>query len=190
MLTPVSLSGHSTGNGVYNFQFLLRTCCDWDGTSIVVDIHRSHHHPFPLSARVSPVARGAYFFPSSFPILVPFLFVLFFFFCGAPYVTIGWGTPTYEHMDTPRSKGTNSEQSVHGHDLKIVLTRKIGKNVFSLFKTCAFRYQISQNMCFDIAFCTGSGRRTPALQIAKNLYGIVASRGLPTELYTLHTSSP
>ena len=42
-------------------------------------------------------------------------------------------------------------------------------------ETCAFRYQISQNMCFDITFCTGSGRRTHALQIAKNLYGIVAT---------------
>ncbi len=59
--------------------------------------------------------------------------------------------------------------------LKIVSTRKIGKHVLSLFKTCAFRYQISQNMGFDITFCTGSGRRTPALQIAKNLYGAVAS---------------
>jgi hypothetical protein len=47
--------------------------------------------------------------------------------------------------------------------------------VLSLFKTCAFRYQISQNMCFDITFCTGSGRRTHSLQIAKNLYGAVAS---------------
>jgi hypothetical protein len=25
-------------------------------------------------------------------------------------------------------------------------------------------------MCFDITFCTGSGRRTHALQIAKNLF--------------------
>ncbi len=58
--------------------------------------------------------------------------------------------------------------------LKIESTRKIGKHVLSLFKTCAFRYQISQNMCFDIALCTGSGRRTPALQIAKSLYGVVA----------------
>jgi hypothetical protein len=49
-----------------------------------------------------------------------------------------------------------------------------GVIVLSLFKTCAFRYQISQNMCFDIAFCTGSGRRTPALQITQNLYGAVA----------------
>ena len=51
---------------------------------------------------------------------------------------------------------------------------KIGKHVFSLFKTCAFRYQISQNMCFDIRFCTGSGRRRPALQIVKNSYVFVA----------------
>jgi hypothetical protein len=51
--------------------------------------------------------------------------------------------------------------------LKIASTRKIGKHVLSLFKTCAFRYQISQNMCFDIAFCTGSGRRTPDLQLPK-----------------------
>jgi hypothetical protein len=45
----------------------------------------------------------------------------------------------------------------------------------SLFKTCPFRYQISQNMLFDITFCTGSGRRTHALQNAKNIYGAVAS---------------
>ena len=32
-----------------------------------------------------------------------------------------------------------------------------------------------ENTCFDITFCTGSGRRTHALQIAKNLYGAVAS---------------
>ena len=59
-------------------------------------------------------------------------------------------------------------------DVKIVLTRTIEKHVLSLFKTCAFRYQISQNMCFDITFCTGSGRRTPALKFMKNSYGVVA----------------
>jgi hypothetical protein len=40
---------------------------------------------------------------------------------------------------------------------------------FLHFKTCAFRYQISQNMCFDIIFCTGSGRRTPARKFVKIL---------------------
>ncbi len=78
----------------YRSQFLFRTCCDWDGTSIVVVMHRSQHHPFPLSTRVSPVARGTYFFPSTlsysrFPLLS-----LIFFFGGAPYVTQGWGDPT------------------------------------------------------------------------------------------------
>jgi hypothetical protein len=32
-----------------------------------------------------------------------------------------------------------------------------------------------ENTFFDITFCTGSGRRTHALQIVKNLYGAVAS---------------
>jgi hypothetical protein len=31
----------------------------------------------------------------------------------------------------------------------------------------AFRYQISQNMCFDITCCTGSWRRRPALKFIK-----------------------
>jgi hypothetical protein len=31
-----------------------------------------------------------------------------------------------------------------------------------------------ERTCFDITFCTGSGRRTPALQFAKNSYGAVA----------------
>jgi hypothetical protein len=52
---------------------------------------------------------------------------------------------------------------------KIVLRWKIGKHVLSHFKTCAFRYQISQNMCFEIIFCTGSERRTPALKFVKIL---------------------
>ena len=29
-------------------------------------------------------------------------------------------------------------------------------------------------MCFDITFCAGSGRRTPALKFVKNSYGVVA----------------
>jgi hypothetical protein len=69
------------------------------------------------------------------------------------------------------------EQSVHGHvpALEISFGRKIGKHVLSHFKTRTFRDQISGDRCFDITFCTGSGRRTHVLQIAKNLYGAVAS---------------
>jgi len=58
--------------------------------------------------------------------------------------------------------------------LKIASTRKIGKHVLSLFKTRAFRDQILENTWFDITFCTGSGRRTPALKFIKILYGVVA----------------
>ena len=63
--------------------------------------------------------------------------------------------------------------------LKIDLTWKIWKHVLSLFKTRTFRYQISQNTWFDIALCTGSGRRKHPLKIDKNLYGVVPGRFFP-----------
>ena len=67
------------------------------------------------------------------------------------------------------------EQSVHGHvaALKISLTRKIGKHVLSHFKTRAFRDQTLENTCLENRFCTGSGRRTPALKFCQNSYGFV-----------------
>jgi hypothetical protein len=46
--------------------------------------------------------------------------------------------------------------------------------VLSHSKTRVFRDQILENTCSENRFCTGSGRRTPALQIAQNLYGALA----------------
>jgi hypothetical protein len=35
-------------------------------------------------------------------------------------------------------------------------------------------HAFSQNMFFDITFCTGSGRRVPVLKFIKNSYGVVS----------------
>jgi hypothetical protein len=58
--------------------------------------------------------------------------------------------------------------------LKIFLTWKIWKHVLSHLKARAFRYQKSENTCLRNGFCTGIGRRTPALKFIKNSYGVVA----------------
>jgi hypothetical protein len=72
-----------------------------------------------------------------------------------------------------RTKGDNH----HGASKKKSknIQSMLSKHMFSHFKPCAFRYQISQNMCFDITFCTGSGRRTTVLKFIKNSYGVVTS---------------
>jgi hypothetical protein len=81
------------------------------------------------------------------------------------------------HCKTFLPQDVSSKSMTTWSALKIVSTMKISKHVLSLFKTCSFRYQISQNMCFDITFCTDSGRRRPALHWQKSLRCPSSSRG-------------
>jgi hypothetical protein len=57
------------------------------------------------------------------------------------------------------------EESVHDHVAHF-------ENFFDK-ETLKERSFTFERTCFDITFCTGSGRRTPALQCVKNLYGTV-----------------
>ena len=68
---------------------------------------------------------------------------------------------------------TNVSTNFHGHVTN-------SQNCFEIEnrKERAFTFE---RTCFDITFCTGSGRRTPALRCAKNSYGPVQhtySRGI------------
>jgi hypothetical protein len=57
---------------------------------------------------------------------------------------------------------------LHGHVTN-------SQNCFDMenLKTRGFRYQISENTCLENRFCTGIGRRTPALKFCQNSYGFV-----------------
>jgi hypothetical protein len=44
---------------------LFRTCCVWNGTSIMVEMPLSQCHPFPVSARGAEVARYTLYFTLS-----------------------------------------------------------------------------------------------------------------------------
>ena len=79
-----------------------------------------------------------------------------------PRVEILWWT--LQNLFTTRC--FLKEQSVHGH-----VTRFEKKFDKENWKTLTF---IFQNTCFPRPACTGSGRRSPALQFVKNSYGVVS----------------
>ena len=67
------------------------------------------------------------------------LFALFFFFWGAPYVTIGWGAPTYEHIHicwgVPQS-------ATYEHMDKPRFLVRLGGYIVNLSDFCSYRLRV------------------------------------------------